>query len=812
MKRRQFVLVGSGLLLPASGKTEAPRQWIRNTFPSPAHKAHPELFPPGGGADRGEWLTCFGVSPADPRFMLYTFDIGAAAYSSDGRYFQPAELPPESAGVTAAFHPHDGNTGYLLFHRSSTTLPSSGINGIWRTEDKGKTWARIYAVPRGSYEAFKSRGKHLIVVDPHPSRGHHIYFGSFHRGLLRSIDNGKTWREAAFNRRSIKSLAAGIRPGGGTVLYVIAGDEMADQKEGQGPPSPKPHRHGAGALWRIEVAADGSLETFDPQLGFDDVTDVELDPTDPSRGLLLRDPGEGKLRGGRRLYRFEEWGAAAKPLRQAAAGRIFGAVYINPWNHRHVVLTVGGEARDFLQFSTDGGATWNAPRRTVAGCLPDFTTYSAVHHRSANNCLPADSEMQTQGRNVAFVKDSPRTVLFWSTYFDKHPYRSDDYGQTFRPFAYGSPFKQASQIALGPADEVRATGRLEYGINISRDGGSSWRGFHMRNDRTLREIDREFTAKWRPWWRNHTAWGIAIKPDEGNVILSVFGLAAIVRSADYGETWRKVAVIESGEPGYVYWSRQNSRMVYAANQRSTDAGLTWREMSRYVLAISASNGNVIVGTSFLGASRVGATPHDMSSPAILGISTDGGETWSDLPALPQETMPGDGARYNVSVLDYVSHAVAIDPAPDAKGRPRVLVAGRSGIYECDGGRWRVYNRGFVPNRYHRVHEPVPWLGDVQFDPRPGKSHLVYASQTNDQISETTRMRDWAGPRNANKTFPAGQTHRPLYRSNDGGRTWTSLHAPEFGGIPDYLTVSCLEVSATGALYVDGFMGLYSLGA
>jgi len=314
-----------------------------------------------------------------------------------------------------------------------------------------------------------------------------------------------------------------------------------------------------------------------------------------------------------------------------------------------------------------------------------------------------------------------------------------------------------------------------------------------------------------------------VKPDESNVALCVFGLAAIVRTSDFGESCRKMAIIESGEPGYLYWSRQNTNVVYAANQRSSDAGLTWRAMDRTILAMSASNANVIVGTRFLGVTRLPRKPHAMTAPAILGVSTDAGKTWVDLPALPQETMPGDGGRYNVSVLDCVSHAVAVDPGPshdptrDADARLRVLVAGRSGIYEYQaadrsgaGGRWQVHNKGFAPNRYHRLYEPVPWLGDVVFDPRPGNSHIVYASQTVDHISETTRMRDWAEPKNKNKTFPAGQTYRPLYRSNDGGRTWHCLHGPEFPGIPDYLTVSCIEVSAAGTLFVDGYMGLYSL--
>jgi hypothetical protein len=154
-----------------------------------------------------------------------------------------------------------------------------------------------------------------------------------------------------------------------------------------------------------------------------------------------------------------------------------------------------------------------------------------------------------------------------------------------------------------------------------------------------------------------------------------------------------------------------------------------------------------------------------------------------------------------------------DPSTEGNDGIRILAAGRSGVYEYVSdpmnpfrGRWRVLSDGFEPSIHFSRVEPVPWIGHVAFDPRPGVEHVVYACKS----ADPEMCRAWRTRRNPNLAHSNGQARRPLYRSVDGGRSWQSLHAPNYHDIPDHLDVTALEVAPDGSLYVDGYCGLYIL--
>ena len=98
------------------------------------------------------------------------------------------------------------------------------------------------------------------------------------------------------------------------------------------------------------------------------------------------------------------------------------------------------------------------------------------------------------------------------------------------------------------------------------------------------------------------------------------------------------------------------------------------------------------------------------------------------------------------------------------------------------------------------------MGRVAFDPRPGFEHVVYACKTGHHQA----LGAWRSLDNANCTYLSGQPHRPVYRSLDGGRSWHSLHAPEYRALPDYLDITAFAVCSDGALRLDGYHGLYTL--
>jgi hypothetical protein len=232
--------------------------------------------------------------------------------------------------------------------------------------------------------------------------------------------------------------------------------------------------------------------------------------------------------------------------------------------------------------------------------------------------------------------------------------------------------------------------------------------------------------------------------------------------------------------------------------------------------VSSANGDLLAGLDGFGG---------INDPEwALRMSIDGGATWTALPMPPKETVPGAGTQLHVTrpTAQWGKLAisrVAIDPSPEhdpacgPDARLRLLLAGRSGIYEYNagnpnggGGGWTVHREGLVPSVHYRKQEPVPWMGSVAYDPRPGKTHIVYAAKVCDYYS----LGDWSKLANTNHDYNGGRAFKPLHRSTDGGRTWEPLHAPRFRGLPDFFNVCAIDVGPSGTVYVANTHGLFSL--
>jgi len=777
---------GHGTDAGQDADSDVSKSWRRNTFPGPGHENDPG-FPPGQGSDRSEWMYYFKVSPVDPTFMLINDNMGSGYVSRDGRMFEPVDSPRHKPGTNVTFCPHDGKTAYAIQGQVGAVGDSAPYSGIWRTRDKGKTWTQIYARPSSTPSVKGPSGKNELAVDPHPGRAGHLYFASNHRGLVRSVDDGQTWQVVAFPGLPIKTLAAAKGPANSTVLYVIVG--------APGGPTSKQGIVAQGALWRVEVAPSAPFELKTFKLpGPDNFIDVEIHPNDWSRGMLIRDQA-GNLRGGTQLVAFEGGGTKIGVPRTAAQASVacFVDVHINPQDPDHVVVRSQGSTSVALQYSRDGGKTWNKPHGVVNGHVPDIKSFNPAHHDAPKGEMRQTSH-QGQGSAVGFDANDPDVVYWWTQNFDKTPLRSTDHGATFKPFAYGGPFKQALQIALASDAKHRGVGRAEYGFVTTRNGGLAWTGSTYATDPVLAKKTTQGGS-----WGAKAGWGLAYNPDDPNTLVGIYGESppSIFISTDGGQSWKDTGG-ETGSTGCVYWHQQQPSVVYAANQRSLDGGKSWSAMDRLVLAVSTSNGDVLVGNSKIGSND-------------LFLSLDRGETWAALPALPQAPVSGMSLTNHVTI----AHAVAIDPDPardptksGGKG-VRILVAGRAGIYELSGGSgssaakgsWTVFDKGFEPSIH--TSDNMPYVAHVVFDPRPGFHHVVYAAKSWDPVFAAK----WRGKGNRH-----GQARRPLCRSVDGGKSWSSLHAPVYRGIPDHLDVMDIAVDQDGTLFVDGYGGLYSLSA
>ncbi|MDQ1301738.1 MAG: Sortilin-Vps10 protein, partial [Chloroflexota bacterium] len=310
---------------------------------------------------------------------------------------------------------------------------------------------------------------------------------------------------------------------------------------------------------------------------------------------------------------------------------------------------------------------------------------------------------------------------------------------------------RAGEPGAGAQIVFAATG---YGIFISRDGGALWQPrvnglpFNSRiagvlatasqaeqiwvlNDTrpipetappplVLRSLDGGRT--WSPAARGlpetpATAWAAAATRVAADTVIMIATRDRFFRTNDGGLSWQGVA-LTAGNHTAIAVAASDTRVIYLGGQpalRSTDGGESWQPMPVVKAGQDSQAGDVTgLAVDPANANHLWAGLDDG-----MAESTDGGRTWQGA------GLDGKKARWLQSI------------SPD--GKSLILYAGvaEDGIYRLalPGGRWEAASKG-LPDRsvvLSLLHDPK----------RPG---LLWAT------------RDGGG----------------IYRSTDGGATWTNI--------------------------------------
>ncbi|MET7759602.1 RICIN domain-containing protein [Streptomyces sp. NPDC005389] len=221
------------------------------------------------------------------------------------------------------------------------------------------------------------------------------------------------------------------------------------------------------------------------------------------------------------------------------------------------------------------------------------------------------------------------------------------------------------------------------------------------------------------------------------------GNGALLRSTDRGRTFRRTDLpfkLGGNEDGRGAGERlvidpsDNRTLLLGTRRnglwRSTDSGVTWRQVSSFPVKDGASSG---AGISFVtygpaGSRTIYAGVADRSTS--LYRSTDGGSTWQAVPGQPTGQLPQHGVLSGDGSL-YLTYTNALGP--------NGVTAGSVWKHTPAGGTWKNIS---------------PSQGDYGFsglsvDPRKPSTVMV-----------TTLGRWW----------PEDE----IYRSTDGGTTWKAL--------------------------------------
>ena len=303
-------------------------------------------------------------------------------------------------------------------------------------------------------------------------------------------------------------------------------------------------------------------------------------------------------------------------------------------------------------------------------------------------------------------------------------------------------------IALSPDETLWVAGTSDHGVHASADGGAAWAPTGLLGG---------------------TYGDVSVSPDYANdrTIFAVWNSSfsiggGVNRTTDGGATWSRVystdfvgALAISPEyatDGTVYVAGTGGRV-----QRSTDGGDTWAPVGTWPPGVSSP------------ALRIALPP---SYPADGTLFAGGSQGFWRLPPGEATWQPAASGLISTTTV----YAIAV--APNYTDSQTLLAAANwtssTGFYggvfrSTDGGvNWQVAGAGL----------PKVEMRSVAFSPNYAADHTAYAISI-----------------------------RQLYRSIDGGQSWTAIGSP-----PGWPGLSDVTVTRAGHVIVASGAGVWRYGA
>jgi photosystem II stability/assembly factor-like uncharacterized protein len=389
---------------------------------------------------------------------------------------------------------------------------------------------------------------------------------------------------------------------------------------------------------------------------------------------------------------------------------------------------------------------------------------------------PADAKIIYIGGADGGVWKSPDNGSTWTALTDKLPTLSigdiaidstnpkNIYIATGDAFGYGNPFWG---------------GTYSIGVWRTTNGGSIWlpTGLMLQvgQTRTIRRL--------------------AMHPTNPRILLAATS-AGLFRTADAGLTWASIWTTSTFD---VDFNPKDGNIVYATTtqvQKSTNAGASFAALTasclgtRYSIKVAKSSPDTL---------------YTLCTDGTVQKSTDAGGTWSPAtasgvslygyydnvlavsPADPnivivagfdmKKTTNGGTSWANVPTAGHVdNHCVRFAP-----GSSTTILSGNDGglFRTSDGGTsWTSLNKGLAITQFYRLGLSKLTAGLVVAGAQDnGNMKLSAGAWTN--ITNADGMGgfvDFANDMNLYATIQYGS----LYRSANGGSTWTSINTPSSG--------------------------------
>ena len=411
---------------------------------------------------------------------------------------------------------------------------SSG-NGIWKSDDAGKTWKHI-----GLED---SRHITRIVIDPKnpdlvfTSCLGHLYGQNAMRGIFRSKDGGKNWEKVLFVNNEVGAVDLNMDPTNSRILFAsmwrVKRTPYSLESGGEGSGLWK--STDGGTTWKNISANKGMPK------GTIGIIGVTVSKADPKRVYAIIEAEEGGV------FRSDDSGDSwikineDRNLRQRAW--YYSRIYADPKDKDKVyVLNVG------FWKSKDGGKTFEAT-----------STPHGDHHDLWIN--PDNPDVMIIGDDGG-AQVSVDGAKSWSTY-------------------YNQPTAQFYRVATD--------NNFPYRIYGAQQDNSTVRIYHRTESGSIGEEDWEETAGAESGW-------LAIDPNDNDIVYggNYAGLIGMVnhrtKENRIVDVWPD-STMGHGAKDWKYrfqwnfpllFSKHNPNVLYAAGNvlfKTTNAGQSWQAIS-----------------------------------------------------------------------------------------------------------------------------------------------------------------------------------------------------------------------------------------
>jgi photosystem II stability/assembly factor-like uncharacterized protein len=583
--------------------------------------------------------------------------------------------------------------------------------GVWKTDDAGRTWRPIFDdQPTQSIGAIAVAPSNPNVIYVGSGEGLHRPDLSVGNGIYKSIDAGKTWKHVGL-------------PDAQQIPQIVVDPRNPDRVFA----AVLGHPYGPSEQRGVFRSLDGGKSWQrvlykNPNVG---ASDVELDPRNPD--IVYAGLWEERL---------------------------------GPWeDHNEYAGTGGG-----LFKSIDGGKSW----RQLAGGLPttgvqfDVAVSPSRPSRLYVTLATTEEGQYGTGKGNGFYRSDDAGATWTSVTTDERPMmkigggdlmvpvvdpknpdivyvasivamKSVDGGKTWT-WLRGAPGGDDYQnLWINPQDPDTLLLVSDQGAVVTLNGGKTWSSWYNQPTAQLYHVGVTADVPYRV---------CSGQQESGSVCISSRGDDGAITSRD----WRPVGVSEYGyaapdprNPDIVYGAGRNrvSRYQWSTGQVQDVTPIPVREGYRVERTQPIVFSPVQPGTLYYAAN-------------VVFQSTDAGQRWQ--PISPDLSHPKPGVPASVGVT-----AAADKEAGDRRGAiyalaPSYRTASTIWAGTDDGKLWVTRDGG---KRWADITPPgvTPWSKVTQLDASRFDDLTVYASVSRFRVDDLTPY---------------------IYRTHDGGKTWTLI--------------------------------------